>query len=31
MGDDSLTMRLKRAFADYIRSYAGAHPGLNLS
>ena len=31
VGDDTLTMRLKRAFADYIRSYAGAHRGLNLS
>ncbi len=31
IGDDTLTMRLKRAFADYTRSYAGAHRGLNLS
>jgi branched-subunit amino acid aminotransferase/4-amino-4-deoxychorismate lyase len=31
MGDDSITMRLKRAFADYARSYAGAHRGLNLT
>jgi len=31
MGDDTVTMRLKRAFADYARSYAGAHPGLNLT
>ena len=31
MGDDSITMRLKRAFADYARSYAGAHPGLGIT
>jgi branched-chain amino acid aminotransferase len=30
MGDDTITMRLKRAFADYARSYATAHPGLSL-
>jgi hypothetical protein len=24
-------MRLKRAFADYARSYAGAHPGLGVT
>jgi branched-chain amino acid aminotransferase len=30
IGDDTVTMRLKRAFADYVRAYAGAHPGLNL-
>jgi branched-subunit amino acid aminotransferase/4-amino-4-deoxychorismate lyase len=31
MSDDTITMRLKRAFANYARSYAGAHPGLNLA
>jgi branched-subunit amino acid aminotransferase/4-amino-4-deoxychorismate lyase len=31
VNDGTITMRLKRAFADYARSYAGAHPGLNLT
>jgi branched-subunit amino acid aminotransferase/4-amino-4-deoxychorismate lyase len=31
VGDDTITMRLKRAFTDYARSYAGAHRGLNLA
>jgi branched-chain amino acid aminotransferase len=31
VGDDTITMRLKRAFADYARSYAGAHRGLNVA
>jgi branched-chain amino acid aminotransferase len=31
MGDDTITMRLKRAFADYARSYAGAHRGLSVA
>jgi branched-subunit amino acid aminotransferase/4-amino-4-deoxychorismate lyase len=31
IGDDTLTMRLKRAFADYAGSHAGTHPGLRVS
>ncbi|HWZ93929.1 MAG TPA: aminotransferase class IV [Opitutaceae bacterium] len=31
VNDDTITMRLKRAFADYARSYAGAHPGLSVA
>jgi branched-subunit amino acid aminotransferase/4-amino-4-deoxychorismate lyase len=31
IGDGTTTMRLKRAFADYARSAAGAHPGLRVA
>jgi branched-subunit amino acid aminotransferase/4-amino-4-deoxychorismate lyase len=31
MGDDTIAMRLKHAFADYARSYAGAHPELRVA
>jgi branched-chain amino acid aminotransferase len=30
-GDDTVTLRLKRAFADYARSYAEAHPGQRVA
>jgi branched-chain amino acid aminotransferase len=30
-GDDTVTMRLKRAFADHARAYAGAHPELRVT
>jgi branched-subunit amino acid aminotransferase/4-amino-4-deoxychorismate lyase len=31
IGDDTITMQLKRAFAEYARSSAGAHPGLRVA
>lgn len=31
IGDGTVTMRLKRAFADYVRAYAGAHPELRVA
>jgi branched-subunit amino acid aminotransferase/4-amino-4-deoxychorismate lyase len=31
IGDETTTMRLKRAFADYARSHADAHSELNLT
>ncbi len=31
IGDDTITMRFKRAFADYARSSAEAHPGLRMA
>jgi hypothetical protein len=30
VGDDTVTMRLKRAFAEYAGAHAASHPGLNL-
>jgi branched-subunit amino acid aminotransferase/4-amino-4-deoxychorismate lyase len=30
IGDGTVAMKLKRAFADYERSYAEAHPGLRV-
>jgi branched-chain amino acid aminotransferase len=30
LGDETVTMRLKRAFADYARRYADAHPELKV-
>jgi branched-subunit amino acid aminotransferase/4-amino-4-deoxychorismate lyase len=31
IGDGTVTARLKRAFADYARAYAEAHPGLRVA
>lgn len=30
VGEETVTMRLKRAFADYTRDYAAAHPGWRM-